>query len=48
MVLDEPTAFLPEADVGRLFTAIRALRRSGSAVIYVSHRLDEVLDSPTA
>ena len=43
MVLDEPSAFLSEADVNCLFAAIRTLAASGSAVVYVSHRLDEVL-----
>jgi ribose transport system ATP-binding protein len=43
MVLDEPSAFLSEADVKRLFAAIRTLAAAGTAVIYVSHRLDEVL-----
>jgi ribose transport system ATP-binding protein len=43
MVLDEPSAFLTEADVKRLFLAIRTLAAAGTAVIYVTHRLDEVL-----
>lgn len=42
LVLDEPTASLPEADVERLFAAVRALSASGVGVVYVSHRLDEV------
>ena len=42
LVLDEPTASLPEADVERLFAAVRALRARGVGIIYVSHRLDEV------
>jgi ribose transport system ATP-binding protein len=42
LVLDEPTASLPEADVERLFAAVRALRASGVGIVYVSHRLDEV------
>ena len=42
LVLDEPTASLPEADVERLFGAVRALRDRGVGIIYVSHRLDEV------
>jgi len=42
LVLDEPTASLPEADVGRLFAALERLRQSGLGIIYVSHRLDEV------
>ncbi|WP_336801872.1 sugar ABC transporter ATP-binding protein [Kaistia sp. MMO-174] len=44
LVLDEPTAFLPQEDVGRLFQAIRGLAASGQAILYVSHRLDEILD----
>jgi len=43
LVLDEPTAFLPDEDVERLFEAVRDVAASGTAVIYVSHRLDEVL-----
>jgi len=43
LVLDEPSASLPMADVERLFTLLRELRRNGMAMIYVSHRLDEVM-----
>ena len=42
LVLDEPTAALPEADVSRLLDALRRLRASGIGIIYVTHRLDEV------
>ncbi|RBP18105.1 monosaccharide ABC transporter ATP-binding protein (CUT2 family) [Roseiarcus fermentans] len=42
LVLDEPTASLPEADVERLFSAVRALSARGVGIVYVSHRLDEV------
>ncbi len=42
LVLDEPTARLPNAQVDELLTRCRALRDSGIALIYVSHRLDEV------
>ena len=42
LVLDEPTAALPEADVERLLAALRRLRASGIGIIYVTHRLDEV------
>ena len=42
LVLDEPTAALPEADVERLLETLRRLRASGIGIIYVTHRLDEV------
>jgi ribose transport system ATP-binding protein len=42
LVLDEPTAALPELDVSRLLEALRRLRASGIGIIYVTHRLDEV------
>lgn len=42
LVLDEPTAALPEADVARLLEALRRLRSQGIGIIYVTHRLDEV------
>lgn len=42
LVLDEPTASLPGADVERLFDAIRILKARGVAILYVSHHLDEV------
>ena len=42
LILDEPTASLPEADVGRLFEALRAVRARRIAILYVTHRLDEV------
>ncbi len=43
LVLDEPSASLPMADVARLFAVLRELRAQGMAMIYVSHRLDEVM-----
>ena len=42
LILDEPTASLPEADVERLFMALRRLKAKNVAIIYVTHRLDEV------
>ncbi|WP_423980587.1 sugar ABC transporter ATP-binding protein [Ilumatobacter sp.] len=44
LVLDEPTASLPGADVERLFAAIRLLKARGVAILYVSHHLDEVFE----
>ena len=43
LILDEPTAFLPGPSVEKIFAAIREVARRGSAVIFVSHRLDEVM-----
>ncbi|MFF4833950.1 sugar ABC transporter ATP-binding protein [Streptomyces sp. NPDC001315] len=42
VVLDEPTARLPAADCARLFGVLHALRDRGHAILYVTHRLDEV------
>jgi ribose transport system ATP-binding protein len=42
VVLDEPTSRLPEREVEQLFRIIRELRHNGIAVIYITHRLDEV------
>jgi rhamnose transport system ATP-binding protein len=42
IVMDEPTAALSGAEVQRLFSVARALRAQGTAVLFISHRLDEV------
>lgn len=42
LILDEPTAALTDAETSQLFAAIRRLQDRGVAVVYVSHRLDEV------
>jgi rhamnose transport system ATP-binding protein len=42
LVMDEPTAALTTVEVERLFEVIRALRREGAAVLFISHRLEEV------
>jgi ribose transport system ATP-binding protein len=42
LVLDEPTASLPESETARLFDVLHRLRARGVAIIYVTHRLDEV------
>ena len=43
LLLDEPTAVLGASESTRLFATVRALARGGAAIVYVSHRLDEVL-----
>ena len=42
LVLDEPTASLPQGDVETLLRVLRTARARGVGMIYVSHRLDEV------
>src|SRR3569833_258072 len=44
IAMDEPTASLSDAESRRLFTVVRDLAAGGVAILYVSHRLDEVLD----
>ena len=43
LILDEPTAPLSHSDTQLLFGLIRQLSAEGTAILYVSHRLDEVL-----
>jgi len=42
LILDEPTAALSAQEVERLFVFVRRLREQGVALIYITHRLDEV------
>ncbi len=43
LALDEPTSSLTDDEVERLFTLVRRLRDEGVAIIYVSHRIKEIL-----
>ena len=42
IVMDEPTATLPQSDVGALFEVVRRLRDQGVSVVFITHRLEEV------
>ncbi len=44
IVMDEPTASLSEGEAQRLHRAVRALAARGVAIIFISHRLDEVAE----
>ena len=43
LILDEPTAVLVPQEVEELFGNLRELKREGLTVIFISHKLDEVL-----
>jgi rhamnose transport system ATP-binding protein len=44
IVMDEPTAALSGSETERLFGVARSLRNEGAALVFVSHRLDEVME----
>ncbi|MBX6381410.1 MAG: sugar ABC transporter ATP-binding protein [Microbispora sp.] len=44
LVLDEPTAALPDAETKRLLAAVRQVVANGVGVVYVSHKLHEILE----
>jgi len=44
LVMDEPTSSLSEREAQRLFGVVRRLRDEGLAIIYISHRLEEIID----
>jgi rhamnose transport system ATP-binding protein len=44
LIMDEPTAALSAHEVGRLFRQVRGLAAAGVAILFVSHRLDEVFE----
>ncbi|MGY1750891.1 sugar ABC transporter ATP-binding protein [Modestobacter sp. SYSU DS0511] len=44
LILDEPTASLTDTEITDLFAVLRRLRDEGVAIVYVSHRLDEVFE----
>ena len=44
VILDEPTSSLPDDQVASLFESARALRAHGVAVVFVSHRINEIFE----
>ncbi|MDN3263172.1 sugar ABC transporter ATP-binding protein [Streptomyces sp. CSDS2] len=44
LIMDEPTAALTGSEAARLFGVVRALREQGAAVLFVSHRLQEIFE----
>ena len=43
IIMDEPTSSLTENEVNQLFAIIRRLRDEGVAIIYISHKIEEIL-----
>ena len=44
LILDEPSASLAQQDIERMFAFVRRLRDAGKAIVYISHRLDEIFE----
>lgn len=42
LIMDEPTAALSETEIDNLFTIIRGLKNNGVAIVYISHRMEEI------
>ena len=44
LILDEPTAALNDEESEKLFTILRDIKKQGIAILYISHRMDEVFN----
>ncbi|MDR1900902.1 MAG: sugar ABC transporter ATP-binding protein [Treponema sp.] len=44
LVMDEPTASLSDTEVKRLFDIVRTLKSEGVSIVYISHRMNEILE----
>ena len=44
IVMDEPTSSLSEKEADQLFSIVKDLRKRGLTIIYISHRLEEIMD----
>jgi len=44
VLLDEPTTVLTDAEIDKLFRQMRRMAEAGNAVVFISHRLDEVIE----
>jgi simple sugar transport system ATP-binding protein len=44
LILDEPTAVLTPSEIGELFTTLRNIAKEGKSVIFITHKLEEVME----
>jgi len=44
LILDEPTAVLAPVEIGDFFDTLRAMSKSGKSIVFISHKLNEVLE----
>lgn len=44
LIMDEPTAALSESEINNLFKIIRKLKEKGVAIVYISHRMEEIFE----
>ncbi|GAB3916809.1 sugar ABC transporter ATP-binding protein [Larkinella terrae] len=44
IIMDEPTSALSDKEVATLFSIIRDLKKKGVAIIYISHKMDEIFE----
>lgn len=44
LIMDEPTSSLSQKETDRLFEVVKGLRESGVSIVYISHRLGEVIE----
>lgn len=44
IIMDEPTAALSQGEVDKLFTIIRKLKQQGKGIIFIGHRLEEIME----
>ncbi len=44
LILDEPTASLSDKEANLLFSIVRNLKAKGTSVLYVTHRLEEIME----
>ncbi len=42
LIMDEPTAALSDKEINNLFQIIRRLKENGVAIVYISHRMEEI------